>query len=408
MKTILTTTYAINPYKGSEDGMGWNFVLQMARFQRVIAITRENNRPAIEAYIQAFPREEYQNITFLYFDLPYWMRFWKRKGQGALLYFWMWQRALPAWIAKQNLEFDVVHNLNFHNDWTPSYLWKLRKPMVWGPVGHHPAIPQGFFSQLSLGQQWKERLTWAVKNLFWKLIPDVQQTARRSSLILGMNSRAASFIPNHQTPVKAMPSVASEDLSFQGEKDSTFRLISAGRLVSLKGFELSIGAFARFLERLPMEESRNCELLIVGSGPLEKKLRKMVRDLSIEHNVRFETWMPRPELLSLMSRSRAFLFPSHEGAGMVVSEALSFGLPVFCLKNSGPGEFVDETCGFRADGQTPGETESQLAQALFAYYQSPEQQIPMQQAARKRFETHFHWDRRGETLKEVYQSLLCA
>ena len=51
MKTIIATAYAINPYKGSEDGMGWNFTLQIARFNKVIVITRENNRGYIEKYI---------------------------------------------------------------------------------------------------------------------------------------------------------------------------------------------------------------------------------------------------------------------------------------------------------------------------------------------------------------------
>ncbi|MBL0191812.1 MAG: hypothetical protein IPQ18_10845 [Saprospiraceae bacterium] len=78
-KTILATAYAINPYKGSEDGMGWNFILQIAKFNRVIAITRENNQEQIEKYILENPDPSYQNIRFLYFDLPFWMRFWKRK-----------------------------------------------------------------------------------------------------------------------------------------------------------------------------------------------------------------------------------------------------------------------------------------------------------------------------------------
>ncbi len=43
---VLITAYAVNPYKGSEDGMGWNFILQAARFQRVVAVTRRNNGPA--------------------------------------------------------------------------------------------------------------------------------------------------------------------------------------------------------------------------------------------------------------------------------------------------------------------------------------------------------------------------
>ena len=55
MKTVLMTAYAVNPYKGSEDGMGWNFILQAARFQRVIAVTRRNNGPHIERYLAENP-----------------------------------------------------------------------------------------------------------------------------------------------------------------------------------------------------------------------------------------------------------------------------------------------------------------------------------------------------------------
>ena len=62
MKTILASAYAINPYKGSEDGMGWNFVLQIAKYNQVIAITRENNRPHIEKYIAENPNLLYNGI----------------------------------------------------------------------------------------------------------------------------------------------------------------------------------------------------------------------------------------------------------------------------------------------------------------------------------------------------------
>ncbi|MBK8444254.1 MAG: hypothetical protein IPL35_12920 [Sphingobacteriales bacterium] len=81
MKRILVSAYAINPYKGSEDGMGWNFVLQIARFHKVFAITRENNRIHIEKYQQENPNDDYQNIQFLYYDLPYWLRFWKKADE---------------------------------------------------------------------------------------------------------------------------------------------------------------------------------------------------------------------------------------------------------------------------------------------------------------------------------------
>ena len=110
MKTILATTYAVNPYKGSEDGMGWNYVLQIAKNNKVIAITRENNQNAIQKYMDEHPNVLYKNITFLYFDLPYWMRWWKKGGRGAMLYYWMWQKGVIGFVTKQNLTFDIAHN----------------------------------------------------------------------------------------------------------------------------------------------------------------------------------------------------------------------------------------------------------------------------------------------------------
>ena len=68
------TAYDINPYKGSESGTGWNFVLQAASYNRVIAITRKNNKPNIEKYIEEFGIE-ISNITFYYYDFPYYLRF---------------------------------------------------------------------------------------------------------------------------------------------------------------------------------------------------------------------------------------------------------------------------------------------------------------------------------------------
>ena len=169
MKTILATAYAINPYKGSEDGMGWNFVIQIARFNKVIVVTRENNRTFIEKYISENISSLFANIQFLYFDLPYWMRFWKKGGRGAMLYYLMWQMGIVGFIKKQKLSFDITHNLNFHNDWTPSFLWKLGKPFIWGPIGHHPFIPSQYLAPYSKKYFLADRLTWGLKLYFWNL-----------------------------------------------------------------------------------------------------------------------------------------------------------------------------------------------------------------------------------------------
>jgi len=51
---------------------------------------------------------------------------------------------------KQKITYDIVHNINFHNDWTPSYLHQLNKPFVWGPIGHHSKIPRQYLEKVFL------------------------------------------------------------------------------------------------------------------------------------------------------------------------------------------------------------------------------------------------------------------
>ena len=248
MKIILATVYAVNPYKGSEDGMGWNAVYQIARFNKVIAITRENNQPNIEKYQSEHPDPVYKNMQFLYFDLPKWMRFWKKKSRGAMLYYWMWQKAMPNFILKQNIKYDIVHNLNFHNDWTPSYLYKLEAPFVWGPIGHHPKIPLQYLKPYKMKYFISDRLTWIIKGLFWNFSLGLHSSINHAKHIFCMNSSVSKVLPVEKEKCSIVPSVATEDYGCNSEmKHEKFTIISAGRLVPLKGFDLSIAAFADFI-----------------------------------------------------------------------------------------------------------------------------------------------------------------
>jgi glycosyltransferase involved in cell wall biosynthesis len=143
----------------------------------------------------------------------------------------------------------------------------------------------------------------------------------------------------------------------------------------------------------------------VGSGPEEALFREMCIKLGIEKNVKFISWIERDALMQMFKTSSVFLFPSHEGAGMVVAEALSFGVPVVCLDNEGPGEFNHESCGIKVKQGSYNETTDALANALEILHCDSQRHQEMRLGARRRFETLFHWDRRGEQLQKLYTSL---
>ena len=405
-KTILATCYAVNPYKGSEDGMGWNFVNQIARFNKVIAITRENNQPAIEKFMAENPNELYKNITFLYFDLPYWMRFWKKGGRGAMLYYYMWQRGIVSFIKKQNLNFDIAHNVNFHNDWTPSFLYKLEKPMVWGPIGHHPIIPNQYLKPYSIKYLIIDRATWLVKKMFWNLSFSLKKTVKNADHILCMNTGVPSVLEFKNQSFSIQPSVATEDF-FEGKitKKEGFKVISVGRFVPLKGFDLTLNSFIKFLYSLSVSERENCRLTLVGTGPEKEFYQKIIAENKVEKYVEIIEWIDRKELMKLYEKASVFLFPSHEGAGMVVAEAMSFGLPVVCLNNEGPGEFVTTNCGFAVPQLDYNNTVSELKDSLQKLFFDKELLYKMSLGARKQFEERFTWNSRGEHLKNIYKKL---
>ena len=406
MKTILASAYAINPYKGSEDGMGWNFVLQIAKNNQVMAITRENNRPHIENYIAENPNALYQQIQFLYFDLPYWMRFWKKRGRGAMLYYLLWQYAIVNFIKQKKLHFDIVHNLNFHNDWTPSFLWKLKKPFVWGPIGHHPFIPSQYLKAYTIKTKLVDRFTWLVKKYFWNFSFSLFQTKRKAAHILCMNSKVPQQL-SLKNNFSIAPSVATQDFGWEMQQDeqSDFSVISAGRFVPLKGFDLTIESFAAFIRALPYEDKLKCHLYLVGSGPEEALLKQLISKHDITSQVRIISWIERDALMQKFKSSSVFLFPSHEGAGMVVAEALSFGLPVICLDNEGPGQFITDSCGIAVPSSTYNETIQNLAQGLNTLFYDRQRRQEMRGAARQRFVDVFHWNRRGEQLQKIYSNL---
>jgi glycosyltransferase involved in cell wall biosynthesis len=407
MKTILMTAYAINPNKGSEDGMGWNFVIHAAANSRVVAYTRKNNRSGIESFQAANPDHRYSNITFRYFDWPKWLIFWKKGPLLSLIYYYFWQFSLAIKINWSEVKCDVVHNLNFHNDWTPSFLWITGKPFVWGPVGHHPKIDRKHLKFYGVKVLISDRLIWIMKNIFWNLDPFLWMTKKSASQILCMNEDAAQALRLRKEQYTICPSVATDDIIVERNETENFTVISAGRFVPLKGFDITLRAFAAFYHSLSMEQKEKVRLNLVGSGPSLNELKQLSIRLKIEEAVVWTDWIERNELQKLFASSSAFLFPSYEGAGMVVAEAMMHALPVICWDNSGPGEFVPHETQLTVSLKLGvDEAVKSFAAKLELLFNDKGVLQGESAMARARFVNAFSWGSRGQILDKTYRALL--
>lgn len=409
MKTILMTAYAVNPYKGSEEGTGWNFICQAARFNNVIAVTRKNNREDIEKYMLQNPEQYalYGRISFLYFDLPKWMITWKKGPLLSALYFYIWQLSVAVWLMRRRTRFDVGHSVNFHSNWTPTFLWLLGKPYVWGPAGNHPLIPRQYIRSFYGTKAYlKDRMLWLVKSACWYADPALYIGRKKAKKVFCVNSQAARKLRLKGDKGIFMPAVASEQPAAIPQRNSEqFTVLSAGRFVPLKGFDLAINAFSLFYERLNDEQKKKASFLIIGKGPEKDKLTGLIKERGLEHCITLQEWMPRQEIIRQFGKSSVFLFPSHEGAGMVVAEALSYGLPVVCLDNYGPGEYVHPASSLKTKQAGYQETVNSLANNLYGLFTNPDLFATEQELALARYHEIFRWDSKGDVLQEVYETI---
>ncbi len=405
---VLITAYAVNPFKGSEDGIAWNIIRELASKNKVIAITRENNQASIDKYLTENPLPTGSNLQFEYFDLPYWIRFWKRGGQGALFYHYIWHLAVVFFILRRKFSFDIAHHLNFNNDWTPSFLWLLGKPFVWGPIGHHPKVPYNYIKQYGIKAVLLEEIKWVVKKCFWTFDPFLKITKYKAAKIIALNSSVQKVLNVADDKIVVIPAAGNERPMAQNPKNDSnkIRVLSIGRLVSLKGFDITIHAFAKFYQQLPKAAQKNAQLVLIGKGPQRAHLNKIIKKYELPLNsILSKKWMDRRELATYYANSQVFLFPSHEGAGMVVPEALSYGLPVVCFDNHGPGEFINKDCGIAIPYGTYENSIQKFASALHTLYTDKQLRNTLSKNAFQQFEEQFTWEGKGKRIQEIYTTI---
>lgn len=98
-------------------------------------------------------------------------------------------------------------------------------------------------------------------------------------------------------------------------------VVTTGRLVSYKGFDILIDAFS----------SVNGQCVIVGEGPLDKQLQQRIAALGLHDRVHLVGRLERDALKCMLHAAQIFVLPSPSPAetfGIAQIEAMACGLPV--------------------------------------------------------------------------------
>ena len=399
---------------GGESALGWSLVLDLARSHRLVVLTHADLRQPIEDGLKASPNP---NIEFHYIGFPRWLEALKDNAAGGIqfyAYLWQWRAYFVARRLHRERNFDLFHHLTFANDWMASIIGALLPvPYVRGPGGGAHYVPAKFRREFELRPRLWEYVRMGLQWVF-KHDPFFAMGQKRAGALLMANREAFDALPlrwQKKAQLLSVNGVSLEKIprpAAANPDGRRLRLLTAGRLVPLKGFDLAIRAFRLFYEQLRREQQDvMAELKIVGDGPESARLQELINDLALGSHVRLVKWMPREELFREMAECDAFVFPSlRDGGGMVVVEAMAAGKPVVCFDMAGPGLHVTEECGIKVAARSPEQAVEDFAAAFRRLALDPELRGEMGRASRRRAEQVYDWGRVAERIESAYEEAL--
>jgi len=169
-------------------------------------------------------------------------------------------------------------------------------------------------------------------------------------------------------------------------------ILSVGRLVARKGFDMIIRALPRLVKQIP-----NVSYWCVGHGPDRDRLQQLALDLKVSERIRWFGEVDESEKARLYQSAALFAMPNRitesdrsvEGFGIVFLEAGACGLPVIGGNSGGTADaIVDGETGYLVD---PIDIDA-LTQRLLTLLNNADMRQRLGDAGRRRVMAEFRED----------------
>lgn len=183
------------------------------------------------------------------------------------------------------------------------------------------------------------------------------------------------------------------------EEDNTkFRLLYVGKIEERRNVYFLIEMFEKLLET-----NQNVQLVIVGDGEPEyaAAFLKRIKPLTDKGQILYRQKATQKELALIYKRVNLFVFTSnYEIFGMVLLEALYFGLPVISTSNGGASVLIkDGTDGYI---MTEFDIDAWI-EKINTLMENKELYQEMGINAHELIEQHFLWDRLADKFIQGYE-----
>ncbi|WP_439883354.1 glycosyltransferase family 4 protein [Pontibacter sp. MBLB2868] len=374
---LLLSAYACEPNRGTELGNGWNWAINTAKLgHEVWCLTTVEGKASIEAEVDKLAMP---NLHIVFVELPAWIDKAFEYHLGFYPHYLYWQQRAyqKAKELDKEIDFDLVHHVTIGSLQLGTALWRLNKPLIFGPAGGGQEAPKAFKKYFY--RWWKTEVlrSW-ISKLLLLVNPDVKQTMRRASLVLTTNQDTFEMAKKLGTlnPQLFLDTSLPEDFYPAVYPERTpgkeFKILWVGRLFARKGLPLVLEALSHVRSDIPFK------LTILGNGHMHDMVPQLIDAYKLKDKVEWKGQVPWEEVKRAYSESDLFMFCSlRDSSAAQFLEAMAYGLPVLTLDLHGGKNLVPDNAGIKVPVTTPEQTVQTLARSVEKLYDNPTIRVQM-------------------------------
>lgn len=404
---ILINAYACAPNWGSEQGMAWHWITELAKMHNLYVITEGEWKKEIEEAVALLDVKD--NIHFYYNPVSDKIRSmcWNQGDWRFYWYYRKWQKKTLT-IARQicsEHRIDIIHQLNMIGFREPGYLWNIYDThYIWGPVGGMEIVPLSYLSGMPLSKKTKYIVKNMLNHLQIRYSTRVCKAIHRADIVIAATQGTYnSFVKlHHIKPVymnEAGCTILEQHTAHNFNKDQ-LDILWVGRFLDTKKLDIAIRTIAK-VKDLPVF------LHIVGNGSdTENAMYQQMADkMGISNNIKWYGKLVNKKVQEMMNQMDLFLFTSVlEGTPHVVLEAITNCLPILCIDTCGQGQLVNEAIGWKVPLTNPQQNSTDFA-AILRRIIINRDEIKQKSDNCKQRQRELSWENKLVTMNKIYQQL---
>ena len=251
------------------------------------------------------------------------------------------------------------------------YSLSLPEKLLMSPVAKLLGFKVAWIEHARIGG-WLTKNPWVIIYFFWSFLSEIITPSEQTAYPIRW-AQNIRVIPHgvifDKAPFEVKKLGSHDDKSSDkavdkpkktGPKSENFKILCVARLSQDKGVDYLISALLKLTNH-----GVQATLKVVGSGPEEASLKKMVQELHLDRYIEFTGKVPHEELAEFFEESDTVVLPStqHDPFGLVVIEAMIMKKPMILTSICGASEFLED--GVEAL-VVPAKDEHALYQALSA------------------------------------------